>query len=97
MRKRQVAAFAAATVGFAWLQFALVMPPYNRANNVGDMGRAYSFLLLPFAAQAILLAGGATYSLRRKHAEVVAGILCGFGLELAALVVLIIISASAHY
>ena len=97
MSKAKIAVWAVLTFGFAWLLFALVMPVYNRANNTGDMGRAYSYLLIPFAAQGLLLAAGALYSLRRKRREVVTGILCGFGLELAALTVLIIISASAHY
>ena len=97
MSKVKIAFWAVLTFGFAWLLFALVMPIYNRANNTGDMGRAYSFLLIPFAAQGVLLAGGALYSFRWKRREVVTGILCGFGLELAALAVLIIITASAHY
>ena len=97
MSKGLIAVWAVATFGFAWLLFALVMPLYNAANNTGDMGRAYSYLLIPIVAQAILLAAGALYSSRRKHREVVTGILCGFGLEFGALVVLIIISASAHY
>jgi ABC-type transport system involved in multi-copper enzyme maturation permease subunit len=97
MRKGQMAVWAVATFALAWVLFALAMPHYNRANNTGDMGRAYGFLLIPVAVQFVLLACGAIYSTRRKHPEVVFGILFGFGLEFAALFVLIIISATAHY
>lgn len=97
MRKTEVSVWALATFGFAWLLFALVMPVFNRVKDSGEIGRAYSFLLIPLLAQALLLTGGGLYSLRRKRREVVTGILCGFGLELAAITVLIIISASAHY
>ncbi len=97
MRKGQIAVWAVATFAFAWLLFALVMPVFNRVKDTGDLAHAYSFLLIPFAAQAVLLAAGAIYSLRSKRREVVTGILCGFGLEFAALFILIIIVASAHY
>lgn len=97
MRKAQIAIWAVATFALAWLLFAVAIPHYNRANNTGDTGRAYSLLLIPMAVQAVLLACGAIYSTRRKNHEVVFGILFGFGLEFAALFVFIIISATAHY
>ena len=79
MRKGIIAVWAVATFGFAWLLFALVMPVFNEAQSTGRLARAYAWLLIPFAAQGILLAGGALYSSWRKRREVVTGILWGFG------------------
>jgi hypothetical protein len=96
MRKGQIAVFAVATFVVAVLLFSIVMPIFNRVKT-DDMSKAYSFLLIPFGAQLVWFAGGAVYSARTKHREVVFGILWGFALEFAALITLIVISASAHY
>ena len=96
MRKGQVAVFAIVTFVLAVLLFSIVMPIFNRV-KMDDMSKAYFFLFIPFGMQLLWFGAGAVYSVRRKHREVVLGILWGFALEFAALVVLIVISASAHY
>ena len=96
MRKGRVAIFAIVTFVLAVLVFSIVMPVFNRIKN-DDMSKAYSFLFIPFAIQLIWFAAGALYSARSKHREVIFGILWGFALEFAALIMLIVISASAHY
>ena len=96
MRKGQIAIFAIVTFVLAVLLFSIVMPIFNRVKN-DDMSKAYSFLSIPFGMQLLWFAAGAIYSARSKHREVVFGILWGFALEFCALVMLIIVSASAHY
>jgi hypothetical protein len=96
MRKGQVALSAIATFVLAVLAFSIVMPIFNRVKT-DDMSKAYSLLFIPLGIQLVWFAVGAIYSARREHREVVFGILWGFALEFAALVVLIVISASAHY
>jgi len=88
---------ALGTLMIAAALFAIAMPAYNHASNAGDIGRAFRFLLMPFVGQLFLLAAGAIYSSRTKTRDVFNGILYGFGLELAVLGVLSLISASAHY
>ncbi len=97
MHKAQVALFAVVTFVSACLLFASVMPVFNRIKDTGDLVRAYQFLFIPFAVQIVWFIAGAVYSARRNHREVVIGILCGFGLEVVALVVMIAISATAHF
>ncbi len=97
MRKAEIAVWAIITFALGWGLFAVVMPFYNRENNIGAMGRAYRFLLIPIVVQVIWFAGGAMYSTWRKRREAIVGILLGFALEIAAIVILILISASAHY
>ena len=96
MRKGQVAIFAIITFVLAILLFSIAMPIFNRVKN-DDLSKAYPFLFMPFGIQLVWFGAGAIYSARSKHREVIFGILWGFALELAALVVLIVISASAHY
>jgi hypothetical protein len=96
MRKGQVAIFAIVTFVLSVLLFSIVMPVFNRVKS-DNMSKAYSFLLIPFGIQLVWFAAGAVYSVRSKHREVVFGILWGFALEFASLVVLIVISASAHF
>jgi tetrahydromethanopterin S-methyltransferase subunit B len=96
MRKGQIAIFAIVTFVLAVLLFSIVMPIFNRVKN-DDMSKAYSFLFIPFGLQLVWFGAGAVYSARSKHREMVFGILWGFALEFAALVVLILFSASAHY
>ncbi|HET9409275.1 MAG TPA: hypothetical protein VFO39_18685 [Candidatus Sulfotelmatobacter sp.] len=97
MRKKQLAIWAALTFGLAWGLFAIVMPIYNRKKVLDPMGYASVFLVTPFVVQILWFAAVGVYSARRKTREPVVGILLGFGLELLALVILIVISASAHY
>jgi hypothetical protein len=96
MRKGQVAIFAILTFVLGLLVFSIVMPVFNRIKS-DDTSKAYSLLFIPFGIQLIWFAVGAIYSARSKHREVVSGILWGSALEFAALIVLIVISASAHY
>jgi hypothetical protein len=97
LRKGQVAIWAILTCALAWGLFALAMPIYNRKKLMGLEGHASVFLLMPFILQMLWLAGAGIFSVRRKRREPIVGILLGFGLEFLALVVLIVISASAHY
>jgi hypothetical protein len=96
MRKGQVAIFAIITFVLSVLLFSIFMPIFNRVKNE-DMSKAYSFLLIPVGLQIVWFGAGTVYSARRKHREIVSGILWGFALEGAALIMLIVISASAHY
>jgi hypothetical protein len=97
LRKGQVATWAILTFALAWGLFALAMPIYNRKKLLDPLGHASAFLLMPFVVQILWLAGAGIFSARRKSREPIVGILLGFGLEFLALVVLIVISASAHY
>jgi|SRR5215472_13258542 len=97
MRKGQVAVWAIITFALAWGLFAIVMPLFNREKSVGTLGRAYTFLLIPIVVQALWFVCGIAYSTWQKRREAITGILLGFALEFVAFVVLIIISASAHY
>ena len=97
MRKKQVAIWATLTFVMAWGIFAAALPIYNRKKLLSPVGHASVFLLLPFLVQILWFAAVGIYSARRKRREPIAGVLLGFGLEFLALVVLIVISASAHY
>ena len=77
--------------------FALAMPIYNRKKLLGPADHASMVLLMPFVLQILWFAAAGIFSARRKSREPIVGILLGFGLEFLALVVLIVISASAHY
>ena len=96
MRKGFVAIWAILTVCFALCLFTFAMPIYNR-EKVSGSSSAPVFLLAPFAVQVLWFAGGALYAARRKVREPVLGILFGFAVEGAALLILIVISALAHY
>lgn len=79
-----------------YFSFSIVLPVFNHV-KLNDLSSAYSLLLVPVGVQVALLAAGAVYSARSKHREVVAGTLWGFALEVAAPVVVIVVSTSAHY
>jgi len=96
MRKTHISIVAIATFALALLSFSIVMPIFNRV-KLESFAAAYRYLLVPVGLQLVLLLAGAMYSARTRHREVVIGILCGFALELAALVVLIAVSSSAHF
>jgi len=96
VHKGQVAIWAILTFSLSFCLFAIAMPIFNREKIVGSM-IAPAVLLAPFAIQVLWFAGGAIYSARLKKREPVIGILLGFAVEALALMILILISASAHY
>ena len=96
VHKGQLAIWAILTFSLSFCLFAVAMPIYNREKIVGST-IAPAFLLAPFAIQVLWFAGGAIYSARRKKREPVIGMLLGFAVEGLALMILILISASAHY
>ncbi|MFI5228883.1 MAG: hypothetical protein ACHQWU_07425 [Gemmatimonadales bacterium] len=96
MRKTQISMFAIATFALAVLSFSIALPVFNRV-KIENFSTAYAYLLIPVGLQLVLLAAGAVYSARSKRREVVVGILWGFALEIAALVIMIVVSSSAHY
>jgi hypothetical protein len=86
------------TFALAWGLFAIVMPIFNRAKSSSTPGYGYGYLLIPIAAQIIWLFGAMIVSGPRNRREATIGILAGFGLELAALALLIVIMAAlSHY
>jgi hypothetical protein len=89
VHKGQMVIWAILTFCLSLCLFAVAMPLYNR-EKTGGSTFAPAFLLAPFA-------GGAIYSARLKKREPVSGILLGFAVEALALMILILISASAHY
>lgn len=96
MHKGQVAIWAILTFSLLLCVFAVAMPIYNREKMVQST-IAPAFLLAPFVIQVLWFAGGAIYSARLKKREPVIGILLGLAVEGLALMILILISASAHY
>lgn len=96
MHKGQVAIWAILTFSLSFVLFQVAVPIYNREKMVGST-IALVFLLAPFGIQLLWFAGGALYSARQKKREPVIGILLAFAVEGLALMILILISASAHY
>jgi hypothetical protein len=97
LRKVRVAIWAILTFALAWGLFAVTMSIYNRKKLLGPEGNASVFLLTPLVVQILCFAAVSIFSVRRKRREPIVGILLGFGFEFLALVVLIVISSSAHY
>ena len=96
VRNTRVVVWAVLTFGLAWGLFAAMMPLYNREKNAGAMGRASAFLFMPIAAQVLWFLAGAAFSGNRRR-EAIRGILLGFAAEGVTLIVLVLISALAHY
>ena len=96
MSKRTIAAWAFVTFLLAWVLWAVAVPRFNRA-TIDSTRSAITFLYIPIFAQMIWFAMVALYSKARMRREPLTGTLVGFGLELAVLIFLILLSASAHY
>ena len=96
MSKRTITAWAVVTLLLAWGLWAIAVPRFNRS-KIDSTDRAIIFLYIPIFAQMIWFATVALYSKARKRREPLTGTLVGFGLELAVLIFLILLSASAHY
>ena len=97
MRTGRIALWAMSTLVLTWVLFAITMPLYNRENNSGAIGRAYASFLIPLIGQVVWFAVAAIYTASSKRREPFVGIKLGFGLEFVALMVLVVISASARY
>lgn len=97
MRKTELAIWTVLTAVLAWGAFAFTMPAFNAAKGSGETRRAYELLLFPLSIQLLWFAGAAFFSFRSKRREPILGTLLGVGLELAALMILLIFSASSHY
>jgi hypothetical protein len=96
MRKGLVAIWTILTFALGFGMFAFAMPLFNRMKSDG-LAKAYTFLLFPVLFQVVWCTAGAIHSRKSRRREVIVGMLVGVGLEFAALVILILISASAHY
>ena len=96
MSKRTIAAWVFVTFLLAWGLWAGAVSSFNRA-KIDSTNRAITFLYIPIFAQMIWFAMVALYAKARKRREPLTGTLVGFGLELAVLIFLILLSASAHY
>ena len=89
--------WAILTIGLAWTIFEIAPLVYSRTNAPESLSRGPGMLFVPTLVQTIWCIGGAIYSTLQKRREVILGILTGFAVEAAALIVLVLISASAHY
>lgn len=96
MRKGAVAVWAVVTFLLAWSLWDVAVGRFNRA-KIDSTDRAIIFLYFPFLAQIAWFAAVAMYSRVRKRREPTIGTLVGFGMELAVLIFLFLLSASAHY
>ena len=97
MLKLRIIVPALITFALGWGLTAAVMPAFNRAKVTGELTDAYKLLLVPLVAQILWFAAGLLYGSLRKQREIVLGIFLGFGLEFVALIVMVLLTSSAHY
>lgn len=96
-RAKVMVVSAILTVILAWTTFQVAQLIYQRTNAPESLSRGPGMLLIPMLIQVGWWIAGTIYSRSQKRREVLTGILVGFGLEAAALITLVLISASAHY
>ena len=84
MRKRQLIVAALLTLGLGGALFAISIPIFSRRPDVFG-----SMVAIPFWGQLIWFIGSLIYSLLKRQAAVIAGVVIGLTLELATLFVLV--------
>lgn len=74
----------------------VALQSFNAA-KIESPERAMNLLFIPFIAQIVWFGGVVAYSKRHNRKEPIAGTLAGLALEVAVLIVIVLISATAHF